>query len=467
MRPTFLLSGLIVAALCTPVPALAQTATPAEKQVVDLSSAAIALRSVRGEGNATGKVAELYKKALIAAGWKASEIEIVPVDDTAYFIATWKGKNPALGPVVLSAHMDVVDAKPEDWKRDPFTPVVENGYLYGRGASDTKFDTVQAMVAVMGLRKSGFVPERSIVLAFSGDEETTMATSKLIAERLKGAQLVLNVDGASGSLDDASGKPAYWSWQGAEKTYADYTLEVTNPGGHSSTPRDENAIVQLSGALGRIGAYRFKPELNDITRDYFTKAAAFVSDPLLAAAMRAFAADPADKAAIAVLRGNPAYVGKIGTTCVPTMVSAGHGRNALPQRATANVNCRIFPGHTREEVRAELEKVAAEPAMTIREIDPEYTTDAPASPYDEAFVGAATRALRGSFGEVPVIASQASGASDSMWYRALGVPSYGASGTFMKDSDDFSHGLDERVPIGNIGKSLEYYRLLLTELSSK
>ncbi len=464
MRAKFLLSGLLVAALCGP--ALAQT-TPAEKQVVDLSSKAIALRSVRGEGNQTGKVAELYKQALIDAGWKAAEIEIVPVDDTAYFIATWKGKNPALGPIVISAHMDVVDAKPEDWKRDPFTPVVENGYLYGRGASDTKFDTVQAMVAVMELRKSGFVPERSIVLAFSGDEETTMITSKIIAEKLKSARLVLNVDGASGALDEESGKPAYWSWQGAEKTYADFALEVTNPGGHSSAPRAENAIVQLAGALTRIGAHHFTPEVNDITRDYFVKAADFVSDPLLAAAMRAFAKDPADKAAIAVLRGNPAYVGKIATTCVPTMASAGHGLNALPQRATAFVNCRIFPGHSPAEVMAELKAVAAEPAMTIRQIDPEYTTASPASPYDPVFVGAATRAIQSAFGKVPVVAAQASGASDSMWYRALGVPSYGASGTFMRESDDFSHGLDERVPIGNIGKSLEYYRLLLTELSAK
>lgn len=467
MRSTLLLSGLMAAVLSASAPAVAEGSTPAAKQVVDLSSAAIALRSVRGEGNQTAKVAELYRKALIDAGWGADEIEIVPLDDTAYFIATWKGRDPALGPIVISAHMDVVDAKPEDWTRDPFTPVVENGYLYGRGASDTKFDTVQAMVAVMELRKSGFVPERSIVLAFSGDEETTMVTSKVIAERLRNARLVLNVDGASGTLDEATGKPAYWSWQGAEKTYADYELEVTNPGGHSSAPRDDNAIAQLSGALGRIGAYRFKPELNDITRDYFKNAAAFVSDPLLAAAMRAFAADPADKAAIAVLRGNPAFVGKIATTCVPTQVTAGHARNALPQRATANVNCRIFPGHTKEEVLAELAQVAAEPAMTIREIDPEYTIAAPASPYDETFVGAATRAVHKAFGEIPVIASQASGASDSMWFRALGVPSYGASGTFMRESDDYSHGLNERVPLGNIERSLVYYRLLLTALSSR
>lgn len=467
MRSTLLLTTLAAIALGTGAPALAQKPAPPEQQVIDLSSKAIALRSVRGEGNETGKVAALYRDALIAAGWSAEEIEIIPLDDTAYFIATWKGKNPALGPIVISAHMDVVDAKPEDWTRDPFTPVVENGYLYGRGASDTKFDTVQAMVAVMGLRKAGFVPQRSIVLAFSGDEETTMVTSKAIAERLKGARLVLNVDGASGTLDEASGKPAYWTWQGAEKTYADFALEVTNPGGHSSAPREDNAIVQLAGALTRIGAHHFTPEVNDITRDYFTKAAAFVSDPLLAAAMRAFAKDPADKAAIAVLRADPAFAGRIATTCVPTMASAGHGLNALPQRATAFVNCRIFPGHSPEEVMGELAAVAAQPAMTIRQIDPQYTIASPASPYDEVFVGAATRAIRGAFGDVPVIASQSSGASDSMWYRALGVPSYGASGTFMRDSDDFSHGLNERVPIGNIGKTLEYYRLLLTELSSK
>ncbi|MCP5396981.1 MAG: M20/M25/M40 family metallo-hydrolase [Sphingomonadaceae bacterium] len=467
MRSRILCATLLASALSFSVPALAQASTPAEKQVVELSSAAISLRSVRGEGNETIKVAELFRQTLIAAGWSEDEIEIVPVDDTAYFIATWKGRNPKLAPIVISAHMDVVDAKPEDWERDPFTPVLEDGYLYGRGASDTKFDAVQAMVAVMELRKSGFVPERNIVIAFSGDEETTMITSKIIAERLKHAKLVLNVDGASGTLDEATGQPAYWSWQGAEKTYADFELEVTNPGGHSSAPRDDNAIAQLSGALVKIGAYRFKPELNDITRDYFTKAAQFEHDPLLAAAMRAFAADPTDKAAIAVLRGNPAFAGKIATTCVPTQVTAGHALNALPQRATANVNCRIFPGHPKDEIMAELAAVAGEPAMTIREINAEYVVTAPASPYDETFVGAVTRALHGAFGEVPVIASQSSGASDSMWYRALGVPSYGASGTFMRDSDDYSHGLNERVPLAYIGRSLEYYRLLLIELSSK
>lgn len=457
---------LLATALATAAtPALADKA--AETQVLELTKASIAMRSVRGPGNETGKVAQLLADALRKGGWSADEIDIVPYDDTAYLIATWPGTDPKLGPIVLSAHLDVVEADPKDWERDPFTPVVENGLLYGRGASDTKFDAVQAMVAVMELRKAGFRPKRSIVIAYSGDEETTMLTSKVIADRLKHAHLVLNVDGASGTLDEATGQPAYWSWQGAEKTYGDFKLEVTNPGGHSSAPRDVNAIAQLSGALMRIGAHHFKPEVNDITRDYFTKAAAFESDPLLAAAMRAFAKDPADKSAIAVLRGNPATVGKIATTCVPTMVEGGHALNALPQRATGFVNCRIFPGRTKASVIAELKEVADEPALTIVEVNPEYVVEAPASPYDKAFVDAATRAVHAAFGEVPIIASQSSGASDSMWYRALGVPSYGASGTFTKDSDDYSHGLNERVPIGNIGKSLKYYDVLLRELASK
>lgn len=450
-----------------PAGAQAEGGSPVAQQVVELSKKAIALRSVRGEGNETAKVAALFRETLLAGGWAANDVEIVPMDDTAYLIATWPGSDPKLGPIVISAHMDVVEAKPEDWERDPFTAVVENGYLFGRGASDTKFDAVQVMIAMIELRKQDFQPKRSVVIAYSGDEETTMVTAQVIAERLKHAKLVINVDGASGSLDEVTGKPAFWSWQGAEKTYGDFKLEITNPGGHSSTPRDNNAIAQLGAALARIGAYRFKPELNDITRDYFTKAAEFESNPLLAAAMRAFAKDPTDKAAIGVLRGNPAMIGRIGTTCVPTMIEGGHGLNALPQRVTANVNCRIFPGHSKAEIIAELKRVADEPELTIEEINVDYVTESPASPYDKAFVDAATKAVHAAFGDVPIIASQASGASDSMWYRAIGVPSYGASGTFVKDSDDYSHGLNERVPIGNIDRAIKYYHVLLKELASK
>ncbi len=293
-----------------------------------------------------------------------------------------------------------------------------------------------------------------------------MATSKVIAERFRNAHLVLNVDGASGTLDEATGEPLYWSWQGAEKSYIDYRLEVTNPGGHSSAPREDNAIAQLAGALSRIAAHRFEPELNDITLAYFQQAANLEKDAQKAAAMRAFAANPKDPEALRVLRSDPYLIGRTATTCVPTMIEGGHAPNALPQRASAVVNCRVFPGRSFEEIQAELAVVADEPALTITDMSGDETTQAPASPYNPAFVGAFKRALYGAWGEMPIIPMQASGASDSMWYRALGVPSYGASSTFMKESDDFSHGLNERVPINNIRPGLAYYQALLQDLTS-
>ena len=449
------------AAMAAPAPQHPQ----AEAQTLDLAKRLIALRTVEGPGNQTGAALDLIKQALVGGGWQAGEVEIVPVNDTAYLIATWPGRNPQLKPLVISGHMDVVEAKAADWTRDPFTPVVENGYLFGRGASDMKFDAAQVTASLIELRRSGFRPARTIVLQFSGDEETSMKTGQLIAERLKHAELVINVDGGGGTFDEATGKPLYWTWQGAEKTYNDYELVVTNPGGHSSTPRPENAIVQLASALSRIGAYRFAPEMSPLTKAWFEQAAAFESDAKTAAAMRAFAANPADEAALAVLRANPSLVGKTGTTCVPTMVSGGHAQNALPQRVTANINCRIFPGHTREEIRAELERVVAMPQVTVRDATGDASRFSPASPMRADFTAAATKAIRKAWPGVPVFPSQASGATDSMWYRALGVPSYGASPAFSKDSDDFAHGLNERVSLANLGPGITYYLSLIADLS--
>jgi acetylornithine deacetylase/succinyl-diaminopimelate desuccinylase-like protein len=247
-------AAIAVLALLVSTAAQAQTHPQAEAQALALAQEAIALRSVQGSGNRSADVARVFARALTEAGWSESDIQIVPVDDTAYLIATWPGSDPSLGPVVLSAHLDVVEAKPEDWERDPFTPVVENGYLYGRGASDTKFEASLAVATLIEMRRRGFHPKRSIVVAYSGDEETTMKTSRLIAERLRNAEVVLNIDGSSGTLSEQTGRPLYWSWQGAEKTYMDFQLEVTNPGGHSSMPRADNAIAQLSRALERINA---------------------------------------------------------------------------------------------------------------------------------------------------------------------------------------------------------------------
>ncbi len=247
----------------------------------------------------------------------------------------------------------------------------------------------------------------------------------------------------------------------------DFELEVTNPGGHSAMPRPDNAIAQISRALERISAYRFAPEINDITRSYFEKASMIHTDPLIAAAMRAFAADPTDAKAIDVLRADPAMIGRIGTTCVPTMVSGGHALNALPQRATAIVNCRVFPGHTRAEIQAELERVAATPEVTITDVTGDTATASPASPLRPEFIGVFEKGIAAAWGEVPVYPTQASGASDSMWYRALGVPSYGASPSFIKESDDFAHGLNERIPLLNVRPGVIYYLSVLTDLASR
>ena len=213
-------------------------------------------------------MAALFKSALVAGGFDAADVAIMPVDDTAFLIARWKGRDPKLKPLVISGHMDVVEAKASDWERDPFTPVVENGLLYGRGSSDMKLDDALAVATLIELKREGYQPRRTLVLALSGDEETAMKTTQMLARELSNAEMVLNVDGSGGQLDP-QGKPQYFSWSGAEKTYADFELTVTSPGGHSSRPYDPNAISQLSAALVRLGQYKFKPELSDLTRAYF------------------------------------------------------------------------------------------------------------------------------------------------------------------------------------------------------
>ena len=434
----------------------------AEAQALDLAKQAVALRSVRGPGNQAPQVAALFKSALVSGGFDAADVTITPIDDTAFLIARWTGTDPKLKPLVVSGHMDVVEAKPADWERDPFTPVVENGLLYGRGASDMKLDDALAVAAVIELKRQGYKPRRDIVLAFSGDEETTMKTTEKLATALSNAEMVLNVDGTGGQLDP-EGKPQYFTWTGAEKTYADFELTVTSPGGHSSRPYEPNAINQLSAALVRIGQYKFKPELSELTRAYFTAAANY-ERPEIAAAMRAFAADPTDPKAVATLTANPSTVGKIGTTCVVTMINGGHALNALPQRASANINCRIFPGHPRAQIMEELQRVAADPAVKFRDVS-EGSVATDASPLRPDLAAAITRALHASYPGVPVFPSMSAGASDSMWFRNLHIPSYGVSPLFIKDSDRFSHGLNERIPTDDIRPSMVYLLSLFTDLS--
>lgn len=450
------------AAVLASAPAAAQVR--AEAQALDLLKRGIGYRTVAGPANQTPAYADYLKSALVAGGFDAADVETVRVDDTAYLIARYRGSGaPGAKPILVSGHMDVVEAKPEDWTRDPFTPVVENGYVFGRGASDNKFDVSAFVATLIELKRQGFRPARDIVLLLSGDEETAMKTTAALAQRFADAALLLNIDAGGGELDTA-GKPVMFGVQAAEKTYADFELSFTDAGGHSSAPRAENPIYRLAAALQRIAAHRFPGEVNEITRAAWRAAADATSDARVAAAMRRFAANPDDAEALAVLRADPALVGQTGTTCVATMVNGGHAANALPQRATATVNCRIFPGTTIEAVQATLAKVAGEPAMQIRAID-SGTVASPASPLAPQLMQAVTAAIRARFPAVAVVPVMSAGATDSMWFRAAGVPSYGVSPLFMKASDGFAHGLNERVPVGEIGPAIRFYRMLLTRLA--
>ena len=444
-------------------PAWAGPNPVAEAQTLDVLKRAIAYRSVRGTGNQTPQLAAYLKNELIAGGFAAEDVTITPVDDTAFLVARYRGSNPALKPLLLSGHMDVVEAKPADWERDPFTPVVENGYIFGRGATDMKFDDALMIASMIDLKRAHFVPKRDVVLILSGDEETIMKTTEMLAAQFPDADMLLNGDGGGGSLSE-DGKPAYFSLEGAEKAYGDYTLTVTNPGGHSSAPRRENAINELAAALTRIGSHRFTPQLNAITKAYFL-AAAGRADPETGAAMRAFAANPADEQAIETLSADPAHIGQIGTTCVATMIDGGHALNALPQRATANINCRIFPGTSFRQVGDELVRVADDPKVQIQFV-PTGTTASPPSPMRPDVVAAVREGLASAYPNVPIIPSMAAGASDSMWFRVRGIPSYGVAPIFIKDSDDFSHGLNERTQLFNIAPGVAYWKVLIKRLSN-
>ena len=435
----------------------------AAHQALDLAEKSIALRSVAGDANQTPKVASLFRDALVKGGFAPADVVITPYKDTAYLIARWPGSDPALKPLVISGHMDVVEAKASDWTHDPFKPQIENGYLLGRGSTDMKLDDTLAIAALLELKKEGYKPRRDIILEFSGDEETTMATGAIIASKLANAELVLNMDGANGTLDEKTGKPDYFTWEGAEKTYADFRLIVTNPGGHSSEPRAANAIDELAADLLHIQQHRFKPELNDLSRSYFVNAARW-QKPDIASAMKAFAANPSDERAIRTLSADPAFIGRIGTTCVVTMIDGGHALNALPQRATANINCRIFPGHSRAAIMEELRQAAHDPGMTIEDAT-EGSVETAASPMRPDVVQAIEHGMHVAYPGVPVFAAMSSGASDSMWFRSHGVPSYGISPIFIKNSDSFMHGLNERTPVSAIAPAMEDLLVLIPDLS--
>ena len=429
----------------------------------------ISIRSAAGHGKVP-EVANYLADQFRDGGFDDADIHVLSQtlssgEETASLVVRYEG-NDSSGrePILLIAHMDVVDALPQDWERDPFTLVEEDGYFFGRGTFDDKFGITTLTTTFLRLKAAGFVPNRDLILGFTGDEESGMETTRALAteyRELTDAEYVLNADGGGGFLDH-NGKATAFMIQAAEKTFATFDLTIRNPGGHSSLPRSDNAIYELATVLKNIETYTFPTQTNDITLGYFDKTAA-VTAGAAGDAMKRFAEDPTDEEALAVLRQSPMQNAVTRTTCIATMLSAGHAENALPQSATATINCRIFPGVEVEDVRAKLLEVGGNDALEI-EIQG-VPVSSPASPINEEITAAVTAAVHKQHPDIPIIPFMAPYGTDGKEMRRAGLPTYGVMGLFIKEDDEFAHGLNERVQVDVFYGALEYWHDMLTDLA--
>jgi carboxypeptidase PM20D1 len=340
--------------------------------------------------------------------------------------------------------------------------VEHGGFYFGRGATDNKAGVAALVTTITRFHREHLVPRRTLVFAFVGDEETGMKSTEAIVAHpwVRNAEYAINTDAGIGIIGE-DGNPLIYQIQGAEKTYATYEIVATNPGGHSSKPRADNAIFDLARAIERLRTLRFPVQSNGITRAYLA-AAGRTTDGPLGDALRRFAANPGDVAAAEVLAADPEYVGTTRTTCIPTRLAAGHADNALPQRAVITVNCRIFPGMSKAEVQRALTEAAADPTLSVG-----LTVGDPESAVSEMrpdVVAAVTRWVNEHYPGVPVAPYMESGGTDGKVYRAAGIPTYATSGIFRKTSDNFEHGLNERIPVRSFYESLDHIYTLAIEL---
>ena len=413
----------------------------------------------------TKKVAEFLAGELVAAGFPAEDIEVIYRKPFAALIARYRG---TLGsdkkPILILGHMDVVEANEEDWERPPFQLTQDDEFFYARGTTDNKFGVAQVTSTFIRLKKEGFVPNRDLIIAFSGDEESGMTTTRYLANErpdLAEAEFALNCDAGRGQLD-TNGNAVAYGIQAAEKTYATWNITATNPGGHSSMPRADNAIYDLADAIKRIQAHRFPARANGLTRDFFRITGTQLGGELGEAMVR-FAANPEDESAAQRLATEPAYIGNTRTTCVVTMLKAGHAENALPQSATATVNCRIFPGQTAQEVETVLKNVVANDALQFDLLTD--VTESPVSEPREDVTAAVTRAVHERYQGLQIIPSMSSGGTDGMHFRRAGIPTFGVGSIFIKASDIYAHGLNERMPIDSFYGALDHWSIILRELA--
>ena len=452
-------------ALALPLVAAAQSLAPHQRLVRDIYKELVEINTVTTTGD-TAKAAQAMAARLGAAGFPAEDVRVfTPAPRKGNMVARLHGSG-AKRPILLLAHIDVVEAKREDWSTDPFKLVEQDGYYYARGSGDDKFMAAAFVANLIRYREEGYRPARDIIVALATDEEigdgNALGIRWLIANQraLIDAEFALN-EGAGVGLKH--GKPIRNGVQTSEKNYVDFTLEVKNAGGHSSLPRKDNAIYRLAEGLARLGKYDFPIRLNDTTRAWFERAAPF-EEAQTGADMKALAAGRADSAAIARLSAKPTYNAQMRTTCVATMLSGGHAPNALPQSARANVNCRVLPDEPIAEVTATLQRVLADDAIEVKQAG-DFGSAGP-SPLRADVLQPIEKLTAQFWPGIPVIPSMSTGATDSRFLRALGIPTYGHSGLAGDIDDNRAHGRDERVLVKAFDDGVEYLYRLVKALSA-
>jgi acetylornithine deacetylase/succinyl-diaminopimelate desuccinylase-like protein len=398
--------------------------------------------------------AEKVAARLRAAGIPQSDIQMVPAPDhpkEGSLVAVVHGTDKAQRPMLLLAHLDVVEAKREDWTRDPFKLVEENGFFYARGVADDKAMAAIWIDTLVRFAKEGFHPKRDVKLALTCGEETSGAfngAEYLSAKRhdLIDAAFALN-EGAWGNLD-ANGKRILVTIQAGEKASQNYRLEVVNPGGHSSRPVKDNAIYHLAGALTRVSQYEFPIQLNETTKTYFNRMSG-IAGGAMGEAMKALVRNPADAKASATVSADPTYNAMLRTTCVATMLDGGHATNALPQRARANVNCRIYPGTSAEQVHERLQQVVADAAVKVSTLEIRGPA-AKAPPLTTAIMDPFERVSAKIFPGVPVVPVFQAGATDGQFLSNAGIPTYGVGALFFESDLGGLHGLNEHIRVKSV-----------------
>jgi len=413
----------------------------------------------------TREAAEAMAKRLIAAGLPERDVQVVGYEPKYQsLVARYRGRNSSAKPILLIAHLDVVDARKEDWTFDPYVFREQDGYYYGRGTSDDKFGVAMLVASFIRYRQEGFVPDRDIIIALTADEETTGNSIKWLVQKrrdLVDAEFALNADAGGGELRD--GKPVSFSVQTAEKVFLSFQWEVRNRGGHSSLPEPDNAIYRLSDGLLRLAHHTFPVRLNETSRAFFAGAAKN-QPPAVAADMRALS-QSGDAAAARRLSVVPYYNSVMRTTCVATQLFGGHAENALPQVARATVNCRMLPDDPADSVEAVLRRVVGDTAVHFSRLA--EPTPSPASPLRRDIMGPIEQLAHKIWPGAAIVPEMSTGATDGAHTRNGGIPTYGVAAVFERVGDIRAHGRDERIRVQSFHEAADFWYQLVKQLTSR